>query len=236
MLAAAAVDDRTILGISPWIKPLKFALSLAIYLWTIAWLLGDVRPAAPRAARLVSVGVSLAMVVEIVCIAGQSLRGVPSHFSHATPLDAAVFRLMGLMIALNTLLVTLLLLLYFTCPTGLSRPQLWGARLGMALFLAGSAVGGMMIRNDAHSVGGRDGGPGLPLLNWSTQHGDLRPGHAVLLHALQLLPLLGYAVDRFSGPKEGGKLALVFGFALAYFLLAAVVLGQALRGRPLLIA
>ena len=42
-----AVDDRILLGVSPWLKPLKFAVSITIYLWTVAWLLGDVRAGAP---------------------------------------------------------------------------------------------------------------------------------------------------------------------------------------------
>ncbi len=36
-------DHRTVTGIDDWIKPLKFAASVGIYLWTIAWLLPHLR-------------------------------------------------------------------------------------------------------------------------------------------------------------------------------------------------
>ena len=33
------VDDTTIMGINAWIKPIKFLISVAIYSWTMGWLL-----------------------------------------------------------------------------------------------------------------------------------------------------------------------------------------------------
>ena len=38
-VAGVAVDDRVINGEAAWLKPAKFALSLAIYNVTLAWLL-----------------------------------------------------------------------------------------------------------------------------------------------------------------------------------------------------
>ena len=73
-VVAAAIDGRTVLGINVWIKPLKFAVSIAIYLVTLAWLLGEL-PATVKGQGLVRWGAVVAMVVEIACIAGQSARG-----------------------------------------------------------------------------------------------------------------------------------------------------------------
>lgn len=226
------VDHRTVLGLDPWVKPLKFALSITIYVWTVAWLLGDLRAAAPRAARVISGGVAVSMLAEIACIALQSLRGVPSHFNQASAFDAGTFSLMGAMILLNTLLAAWLLFLYATIPNGLPRSHVAGVRLGLAIFLAGSAVGGLMVGRGAHAVGVPDGGPGLPFVNWSTEGGDLRAAHAMGLHALQVLPLTAWLLRRRHGSEERRSTVAVIGIAAAYLLAFGLVLAQALGGRP----
>ena len=82
-----------------------------------------------------------------------------------------------------------------------------------------------MVSRLGHTVGGPDGGPGLPVLNWSTRHGDLRVAHFVGMHALQVLPLLAW-YGRLS--VRGTGLG-----ALLYGALAVAVLVLALHGRPL---
>ena len=52
-LAAVALglmpfDERTVLGIDPWINPFKFMASLAVFEWTMAWFLPSTRRAQPK--------------------------------------------------------------------------------------------------------------------------------------------------------------------------------------------
>ena len=172
MLTAMPFDHRTILGLNPWVKPAKFAVSIAIYVWTIAWFMPYLT--GPRWAKgLIRWGTMVAMVVEILCIAGQSLRGTPSHFNNATPLDGAIFSAMGLFIAFTIVLDALLLVLFFTNANPLPAAYLWGIRAGFVGLLVSGAIGVTMVRQGAHSVGGSDGGPGLPIVNWSAEWGDL---------------------------------------------------------------
>jgi hypothetical protein len=89
----------------------------------------------------------------------------------------------------------------------------------------------------AHSVGIPDGGPGLPFLGWSTVAGDLRPAHFVGLHALQLLPFLGWLLARrrvSAFLSERRRLTLVWTGGLAYLGLVLLLVWQALRGQSVI--
>jgi hypothetical protein len=229
---AIFLDSRELLGVSIWLKPAKFMASILIYCWTLALLLAPL--AMPRLRAIVGWGAGFAMTGEIICIAGQSLRGTTSHFNQSTAFNGAVFSVMGLLILFNTFLAALVLLGYFTRHVSLPAAVLWGARLGLVFFLAGSAVGGLLVQNNAHTVGAPDGGPGLPVLNWSTEYGDLRVAHAVGLHGLQLLPLFGIFLVRWTWFSARAQTALVFAAAAVMLLAFAATLMQAWMELPFL--
>jgi hypothetical protein len=87
----------------------------------------------------------------------------------------------------------------------------------------------------AHSVGVANGGPGLPVFGWSTVGGDLRVAHFVGLHALQVLPFLGWLMSRRKGVlallTANERLALVWTAGLVYLGLILLLVWQALRGQ-----
>ena len=230
VLVIAPFDDRTVLGLNPWIKPSKFLVSVAIYVQTVAWFLDYLRDGR-WVRRTISGGVAGVMVLEIACIVMQSTRGVRSHFTDETAFDQIVFGLMGLGIAVNTLLLTMLGLLLLVRYTALPRPYLWAVRFGVLLILLGSADGFVMIANGAHAVGVPDGGADLPYVNWSAEAGDFRIVHGLGLHGFQILPLVVFGMSRArTGLTERAQAGLVFGFAPAYVAIGAVVFLQVMTG------
>ena len=248
-LVAALVDPRLITGAPAWIKPLKFAISIVIYSATFLWLLTFVQ-GRPRRVKLAAGIAGLGLLVETALITMQVIRGTTSHFNVATPFDAAVFSLMGgfiTLVSLCTLLVAILLI----------RQQMpdpafaWSLRLGVLISFVGMAVaflmttptaaqleaaraGAGMAVAGAHSVGVAGGGPGLPLMGWSTVGGDLRVPHFFGLHAMQVLPLLGgllaWAQRRLA---DGQRVALVWTAGLGYLGLVGLLTWQALRGQSI---
>jgi hypothetical protein len=233
MLVVSPFDSRLVMGINPWIKPIKFAMSITIYVWTVAWLLEYLRLPS-WAERIISWGISISMLTEIACIAAQAARGTTSHYNVNTPLDAAIFSIMGIMIALNSVLALVLLICFLTGRHEVPSPYIWGIRSGLVIFLAASGIGGMMLVHGSHSVGLKDGGPGLPILNWSTKGGDLRAAHFLGLHALQVLPVIAFLISRHRSWTISQKTACVLAFSGAYALLIALLYFQAIHGLPLL--
>jgi hypothetical protein len=222
-------DTRTIMGINPWLKPMKFLTSVTIFMWTIAWFMPETRPD-KRARNIVSWTIAMMMTGEIAAIITQAARGTTSHFNIQTGFDAAIFSAMGLMIMINTFATVVFLWILRRDTPERRAGYIWGIRLGLVIFLLASAQGGIIITNNAHTVGAPDGGAGLPFVNWSTTHGDLRIAHFVGLHALQALPLLGFFVDRANAPARN----VVFAVGALWLVLTGGLLFFALQGRPLI--
>ena len=217
-------DSRLILGINPWIKPAKFLVSVTIFLWTVAWFMPDTANM-PKARAFVRWVIGPAMIIEMICVIMQSARGVQSHFNHATPFDDAIFGVMGLTIAINTVAMVVFLAIIRRDTPPQRAGYIWGIRLGVLIFLLASFEGAVIVMNDAHTVGAPDGGPGLPFVNWSTRYGDLRVAHFFGMHAMQLLPLIGF----FANSRN-----LVIATSILWVAAMGGLLLMALNGQPLL--
>jgi hypothetical protein len=232
-LAAMPFDQRKIMGLNPWVKPVKFDVSVIVFLVTIAIILSALPKEWATTKLWVGWGMGVAMIVEDTIIALQSARGLRSHMNFDTPLDSALFATMGLFIVLNTLLAAWLLFAWSRTNAGLPPAVVWGIRLGLVMLLAGSIEGVRIVGNGGHTVGAADGGAGLPFVNWSTQHGDLRIAHFFALHALQIFPLAGMALAA-TKLRSGVQLSTLLGFVALYGWAVWWMFAAAMRGMPLM--
>lgn len=223
------VDDTTIKGINAWIKPMKFAISITIYACTFAWLLFYIQK--EKAKKIVSLGVIICMLVENVLIFMQAFRGTTSHFNVYNAFDGMVFSVMGIFIALNSVVILYTIILFLSRNIPLEPVMLSAWRWGLILFFLGGISGGWMVSQLAHTVGAQDGGPGLPFVNWSTLAGDIRAAHFVTLHGLQILPLAAFIFVKIS--KENAA-ALSKTFSIVYFTACLWLHWLALKGLPLI--
>lgn len=222
-------DSSEVLGINRWIKPMKFFISIAIFVWTVAIYLNFLKDY-KKSERFISRGMIFVFFVEMFIIVMQAMRGTTSHFNIATPLDGMLFSIMGLAIVFNTILAAYLLYLYFKAEIDLPKSIVWGMRLGLILFLAASFEGGYMSTQLGHAVGTADGGAGLPIVNWSTKGGDLRVAHFIGMHAFQAVPFFAYTLEKY---KVKSATLGTFVFAIVYFAVFSAVFVEALFGKPL---
>jgi hypothetical protein len=234
LVGLAAVDQRTLLGAPLWFKPLKFAISFAVYGGALAWMLGQLPGPALRRTGWV---IAVASTIEVAIIVGQAARGVRSHFNDDDALGGALFGVMGLTIVVLWL-ATLAIAVRFLREPGSDPVTRTAIRAGLVVGLAGMSVGILMSTTLAHAVGVPDGGPGLPLVGWSTTGGDLRIAHFVGMHALQLLPLLAAGLATFAGQRVDveGRRRIVLAVSSGYLALVLLLTWQALRAQPLLSA
>lgn len=247
-LVGLVVDHRVIAGAPAWLKPVKFAASGAFYLFTLAWMVRALPDT--RTLRIASRLIAWILVLEIALICVQAARGTTSHFNVDTPLDTAIFSTMGIGIAIVWVMSMVILWLHMRTPSA-DRTMAAALRIGLALNILGAGVGWKMTQPrpeqlaamrhgerpfiaGAHTIGGTDGGPGLPLTRWSREHGDLRVPHFLGMHALQLLPLLLLGIRRLRTRRDDAteRGVILFASAACAAVFFAALL-QALQGHPL---
>lgn len=223
-------DSRMLMGVNIWLKPLKFCVSIAIFLFTSSYIVA-VLPYTSFKIRMVEILLIGTMLLEIGCILYQAARGQQSHFNISSKSNALIFSAMGVAISMTYLTYAWILIDFFRLETSLSSPMYWAIVLGIGIFLIGGISGFIMASSLRHNVGAADGGVGLPFTNWSTVVGDLRVSHFISLHGLQFLPLLVLLLIRLN-INVSPQLTIVVSVGILYAVFAILTLIQALNGKP----
>jgi hypothetical protein len=208
---ASLVDQRQVNTINTWYKPMKFCLSVGVYLLTIVWVVDLLNVAQKRKNKLIR-NISIIILFELFLIILQGARGVHSHYNMSTIANMVIFQLMGIFIAINTLFLIWVTILYFkkkTKPKHISQHMKNFILLGLLLLLFSSAIGGKMIGLN-HPLASQEIAAKLyiPILDWKLGSGDLRISHFLGMHGLQIFAIAGIYINSLHSFKKIKLLAL----------------------------
>jgi hypothetical protein len=223
-------NKTIVLGINSLIKPMKFALSIWIYSWTMALILhyfNDVKKV-----KIYSWVAVISMSFEQIAITYQALKGELSHFNSSNSFGIILFSLMGVFILTITLWTAYMTYIFIRQKTyNLNEISVLAIKIGLVYFVIFSLFGGYISSLKGHTIGGTDDGKGLFFINWNTSFGDLRVAHFFGIHSLQIMPLFAILMHKFSSNKRV-LLNAIYLFSIIYLAFILFTLIQGLKGVP----
>jgi len=230
--AARWFDQRAVDGINVWVKPLKFEFSLAVFLAMLVvfavWL--------PRGTlqqswyRIYAATIVAAVALEMVWLLAASALGFRSHFNEAQPLLKIIYPLMGLVAIYLTSAALVYGLLILRNGDGAVDPVLrhaagWGLILTFVLTVV---TAGALAGAPQAALGGSPHGPGLPIVGWRRDGGDLRAAHFFATHAALFVVPFGWLAARLLPASLA--LPAVWVFCAGFTGFVAYIFVEALRG------
>jgi hypothetical protein len=229
LLAFFPFNDTLVLGINSVIKPMKFALSIGVFSWTMALILQFLNDV--RKVKIYSWASVICLGFEQFAITLQALRGTQSHFNKTDAFGIVLYALMGVFILTITLWTGFMTYIFikqkaYNMPLAVSL----GIKIGLIYCVIFSLFGGYVSGLTGHTVGAADGGSGLLFLNWSRFFGDLRVAHFFGIHSLQILPLFAILVEKKV--KTSVSIEAVWLFSLVYLAFVVFTMLQGLKGIP----
>ncbi|MEO1128090.1 MAG: hypothetical protein AAFX05_00110 [Planctomycetota bacterium] len=214
-LALSFLDQRLLDGVNVWHKPLKFQVSVGVFLGTLACMM----PLAGEQFRfgrwgrgVVWVAVATS-VFEIAWITLQAGRGERSHYNGDSAFGSAMYAAMG--IAAVALSLTPVAIGLAAAVSRSSHPAIriaqWGAVLGAITSLVGAAGVGLLLGGEPAHYPDPEAAEDrrIPFVGWSLTGGDLRLAHFAGLHALQGLLASALMLGFFKVSPRLAKVVLV---------------------------
>ena len=237
LMVASILDQRTLNGINIWTKPLKFNVSIVLYLGTLTWFAGWIN-------RSVMSRLSYRIYVFVLCgtlvfmlpwLYGAALIGEPAHYNREHPVLAPMYSIMGVVSVLFTTgAIVYAVLIAINRQSPLAVYFRYAVVLSLTIsFIFTVIMAGELASMDSHWIGGTASDKqGMFLFGWSRDGGDLRVAHFFSLHAMQFIPLAAL----FGLPKRVANTPRLFAamLSLLYCGLLFYVYFQAKSGRPFL--
>ncbi len=200
-------------------KPGLFGVSAGLTVWSIVWLMTQLRPL--RFDRILTNMISGSLLIEVGLITWQHWRGVPSHFNHATRLDGAIEATMLVLILFVTASIFYLTLRTFRLRS-IERSKAIAIRGGMWLLSVSCGLGILTsILGEVNIAADR------PYETWG-RAGVLKFPHGMALHAIQLLPMLSWFVRRL---RVAHPVRLIRAALVSQVLFQIYAIRQTLQGR-----
>ncbi len=209
-------------GAVTWRKPILFGMSGGLTSLSLAWVWSKLP--GRRGDAWLAAATACALFVEVFLIDLQRWRGVASHFNRATPLDAALYDAMGVLIIFVSLVIVDLTVRLFRGGVSLPPDMLLAARAGMVLLVVSCGLGvWVSVHGDQQVAAGlepeRYGMAGVPKFP-----------HGMVIHAIQWLPAIAWAA-RWAGLGERARLRVVAVAVVGTGLLLIYAIEQTLAGR-----
>ena len=235
-LVASYIDSRTLLGISVWTKPFKFALSISVYFATLLWITRFLPTQffATTKGKVIALSATLPALFEMSYILFQGSQGEASHFNFSSAFHITMYSLMGVGAGMMVLVLSVLAWFIARANALRSDPLAMAVVIGLVLttFLGGG-FGAYLSGNGGHWVNAANtDANGLAFFNWARDGGDLRVAHFFGMHAMQAIPI--FALIAINYVKENMANAVVVAFACAYSAFATVTFLQAVSGQAFL--
>ena len=181
-----------------WLKPFKFSLSFAAYVFTMGWLMEYLKPMiGEKRLRQASLWIAALILIEMVVIFLQSIQYSDSYAylqlsEKSTQSISSVLHVMGNAgILANTAVATYIAILFFGKIPLKPSSYLWGIRTGFAVFISSCFLGIFLllyygqVPPDHESFG-------FPFTQFYSARSNLLSLHFFGIHAIQFFPLIGF--------------------------------------------
>lgn len=228
-LLSFAYCQHSIAEICHWLKPCKFTISFALYVFTLGWYMEYLKSTAGESKiRFLTRLIGSLVIVETSIIFIQSWLVSDNYIrinmaANTTEwLSRGLYHLGNAVIVADTFVASFVAMLFFRKIPLTPESYLYGIRTAFVVFILSGFLGAFLIYRygqlspDTSSLG-------IPFTRFSTTRDNLISLHFLGIHFLQVLPFLCFYFQKYLGKQE------IMSLAVAYASVCLIFISKALR-------